>query len=190
MASEYSISKFLLIGLALVVLIILVIQYRSVVPSSYPVFSEKVKYETFVSPAYVDGSSAPTEEETHGEVMPSESVNGQYKSVNFPTSSQDSNSNAYCAPKDKLTSEDLLPKDAANSKWAQVVPAGQGNIEGQNYLTAGYLSGVNTINQSKKNSNLQIRSDPPIEKLAIGPWNMSTIESNSPNHRPFEIGQC
>eukprot|EP00955_Chlamydomonas_euryale_P086436 364213-Chlamydomonas_euryale.AAC.12 len=56
-----------------------------------------------------------------------------------------------CPPKDKLTAQDLLPKDAANSKWAQVVPAGQGDVDNQNYLTAGYLVGLT-------NSNLQLES--------------------------------
>jgi hypothetical protein len=71
-----------------------------------------------------------------------------------------------------------------------VAPAGQGDVTDQNFLTAGYLVGVNTIGQSKKNGNLQIRSDPPIEKIPVGPWQMSTIESSTQNHRTFEIGDC
>ena len=50
------------------------------------------------------------------------------------------NGNQYpkdCFPKDQLTPAELLPGDA-NSKWAQVNPAGQGELGDQNFLQAGY----------------------------------------------------
>jgi hypothetical protein len=65
-----------------------------------------------------------------------------------------------CFPKDRLSAEDLLPKDAANAKWAQVNPAGQGDVRDQNFLTAGALIGIDTIGSSLRNSSLDLRGDP------------------------------
>lgn len=92
-----------------------------------------------------------------------------------------------CFPRDRLTADDLLPKDAANSKWAQMNPAGQGDISDQNFLTAGYHIGVNTVGQSLRNANYQLRSEPPNPQAPVSPWNISTITPDT-NRRPLEIG--
>ena len=92
-----------------------------------------------------------------------------------------------CFPRDRLTADDLLPKDASNSLWAQVNPAGQGDVKDQNFLNAGHLVGVNTIGQSLRNANLQLRSEPANPQMAVSPWNISTIEPDL-NRRPLEIG--
>jgi hypothetical protein len=89
--------------------------------------------------------------------------------------------------RDRLTSSDLLPKDAGNSKWAEINPAGTGDIRDQNFLTAGYHIGINTIGQTLRNANLQLRSDPIIQKSEIGPWNQSTIEPDL-MRVPLEVG--
>ena len=81
-----------------------------------------------------------------------------------------------CLIKEKLTSQDLLPKDAANLKWANINPSSQANIEDQNFLTAGYHIGVNTVGQSLRNANLQLRSEIPNPQVAVSPWLISTIE--------------
>lgn len=94
---------------------------------------------------------------------------------------------AICFPRDRLTGEDLLPKDAANSKWAQMNPAGQGDVRDQNFLTAGYHIGINTVGQTRRNANYQLRSDPPNPQVPVSPWNISTIEPDL-NRRPLEIG--
>lgn len=93
---------------------------------------------------------------------------------------------ADCYPRDNLTAQDLLPQDA-NSKWAQVNPAGQGDIAGQNFLTAGYHGGINTVGSTLRNANLQLRSDPLNPQLNVSPWNQTTIEPDL-NHRALEIG--
>lgn len=96
---------------------------------------------------------------------------------------------AGCFPRDRLTADDLLPKDAANSTWAQMNPSGQGDVRDQNFLTAGYHIGVNTIGQSLRNANYQLRSEPPNPQAPVSPWNISTIEpSDVGNRRPLEIG--
>ena len=91
-----------------------------------------------------------------------------------------------CFPKDQLTPAELLPADA-NSKWAQVNPAGQGEVGTQNFLDAGYHVGVNTVGQSLRNANRQIRSEPANPQVKVSPWNQTTIEPDV-NRRPLEIG--
>ena len=104
---------------------------------------------------------------------------------------QDNSGNQYpndCFPKDQLTAAELLPSDA-NSKWAQVNPAGQGELGDQNFLNAGYHVGVNTVGQTLRNANLQIRSEPPNPQAKVSPWLQSTIEPDT-NRKPMEIGGC
>ena len=92
-----------------------------------------------------------------------------------------------CYPRDRLTANDLLPKDAADSKWARINPSGTGDIHDQNYLTAGYHVGINTVGQSLRNANLQLRSEIPNPQNAVGPWMISTIEPDL-RQNTLEIG--
>lgn len=94
-----------------------------------------------------------------------------------------------CLKKEKLTSQDLLPKDAQNLKWANINPSSQANIEDQNFLTAGYHIGVNTIGQSLRNANLQLRSEIPNPQVAVSPWLISTIEPDI-RSTTLEIGSA
>ena len=126
-----------------------------------------------------------------GPVAPSDTTNEVYNPVGFgavgkPEAGQSPTPSCY--PRDRLTTDDLLPKDSANSRWAQMNPAGQGDIGNQNYLTAGYHMGINTQGQTLKNANLQLRSEPPNPQLPVSPWNMSTIEYDARGGRSFEIG--
>lgn len=93
-----------------------------------------------------------------------------------------------CYPKDQLTPSELLPGDP-NTKWAQVNPSGQGDLKDQNFLNAGHHLGVNTVGQSLRNSNLQLRSEPPNPQVKVSPWMQTTIEPDT-NRRPMEIGGC
>ena len=89
-------------------------------------------------------------------------------------------------PKDKLTASELLPSDP-NSKWAQVNPAGQGELGDQNFLEAGFHMGTNTVGQTMRNPNLQLRSEPPCPQVKVSPWMQTTIEPDI-NRKPLEIG--
>ena len=80
-----------------------------------------------------------------------------------------------CYPREQLAASDLLPADV-NSQWAQVNPVGAGEIQGKNFLSAGALIGVNTIGQSLRNPNYQLRSEPPNPQMKVSPWMQSTIE--------------
>lgn len=91
-----------------------------------------------------------------------------------------------CFPKDQLTPAELLPQDT-NSSWAQVNPIGQGDLIDKNFLEAGYHIGINTVGQSNRNANLQLRSEPPNPQMAVSPWLQSTIEPDL-SRKPLEIG--
>jgi hypothetical protein len=54
-------------------------------------------------------------------------------------------------------------------------------------LQAGSLIGLDTIGQTLKNPNLQLRSDPIIVKQNVGPWNNSTYEADL-GRVPLELG--
>lgn len=93
---------------------------------------------------------------------------------------------AGCYPRDQLTPSELLPKDM-QSIWAQQNPMGPGSLKGKNFLSAGALIGVNTVGQSMRNANLQVRSEPPNPQMAVSIFNQSTISPDI-SHRPLEIG--
>ena len=82
---------------------------------------------------------------------------------------------------------DLLPKDT-NSQWAQLNPAGKGDLANVNLLKAGYHIGIDTVGQTLRNANLQIRSEPPNPQINVGPWQNSTIDPDF-LRAPFELGQ-
>jgi hypothetical protein len=81
---------------------------------------------------------------------------------------------------------DLLPKDD-NNQWSQLNPTGKGELANINLLKAGYHIGIDTIGQSLRNANLQIRSEPPNPQVYVGPWNQSTITPDF-FRPPLEIG--
>lgn len=126
---------------------------------------------------------------THaGVAMPTDPSASNLRGVDYPStvSGDAATVPTDCFPKDRLTAQDLLPKDAANEKWARVNPSGQGDVDDKNYLNAGHHYGVDTIAGSLRNANLQLRSEPPNPRSRVSVWNQSTIEPDL-NRRPFEI---
>jgi len=96
---------------------------------------------------------------------------------------------ASCYPKEQLTTEELLPQDNAASQWAQVYPTGVGTLKDKNFLQAGHHIGINTVGQTLRNANLQLRSEPPNPQVQVSPWLQSTIQPDL-NRRVFEVGSC
>jgi len=88
--------------------------------------------------------------------------------------------------KEVANPSELLPKDE-NSQWSSLNPVSQSNPQMPDMLQAGYHIGLDTIGQTMKNANLQLRSDPVIQKADIGPWNQSTIEPDL-MRVPLEVG--
>ena len=93
-----------------------------------------------------------------------------------------------CFPKDQLNPDELLPGNAA-TKFAQENPSGGGQLKDKNFLEAGFHVGVNTVGQSLRNANRQLRSEPPNPQVKVSPWLTTTIEPDA-NRRPLEIGGC
>jgi hypothetical protein len=91
-----------------------------------------------------------------------------------------------CSTSNIQNPAELLPNDS-NSQWAQLNPSGKGELANVNLLKAGYHIGIDTIGQTLRNANLQIRSEPPNPQMNVGPWNQTTIEPDF-MRPPLEIG--
>lgn len=92
-----------------------------------------------------------------------------------------------CNKPSPMNPAELLPKDV-NKEWSQLNPSGKGQLENINLLKAGWLIGIDTIGQTLRNANLQIRSEPPNPQIYVGPWNLSTIQPDF-MRPPLELGQ-
>ena len=95
-----------------------------------------------------------------------------------------------CYPQPQLKAEDLLPKEdsAAIKEFNLAKPVGDGILSGINMLDAGFHVGVNTVGQSLRNANQQLRSEPPNPQVNVSPWLMSTIGPDL-MRRPLEGGE-
>ena len=95
-----------------------------------------------------------------------------------------------CYPQPALKAEDLLPKEdsAAIQEFNIAKPAGDGILSGVNMLDAGFHVGVNTVGQSLRNANRQLRSEPPNPQVNVSPWMMSSIGPDL-LRRPLEDGE-
>lgn len=82
-----------------------------------------------------------------------------------------------CYPQNTLGPADLLP--SGESKQIQdfnnTYPVGEGILKGVNFLDAGFHVGVNTIGQSLRNANLNLRAEPANPQVKVSPWMNSTI---------------
>ena len=106
--------------------------------------------------------------------LPNTVPSSNVPSMNSPPVVSQAPKNGY-ALQPVANPSDLLPKDQ-NSQWASLNPVGGNAINMPDLLQAGYHVGLDTIGQTLKNANYQLRSDPIIEKKDIGPWMNSTIE--------------
>ncbi len=132
-----------------------------------------------LNPAYINGNNAGVQP-----AMP-QGQNEVYSSANGIQTSMPG-APSTCNTANIQNPSELLPKDK-NSQWAQLNPSGKGELANVNLLRAGYHIGIDTIGQSLRNANLQIRSEPPNPQLSVGPWNQSTIEPDF-MRPPLEIG--
>jgi hypothetical protein len=132
-----------------------------------------------VNPAYANNNGASVQPAMpHGQNEVYSSANGIQTSMPGAPST--------CNTANIQNPSELLPKDQ-NSQWAQLNPSGKGELANVNLLRAGYHIGIDTIGQSLRNANLQIRSEPPNPQLYVGPWNQTTIEPDF-MRPPLEIG--
>lgn len=80
---------------------------------------------------------------------------------------------------DTVQPADLLPPDS-NAQWN--MDNNLTSLSGMkmpSVTSATFLSGIDTIGQSMKNPNLQLRSDPVIPRVNTGPWNQPTIDDDA-----------
>ena len=158
--------------------------------------NENDNIETFYAeaenPTEMEQANTGNTDESDSDPQPSEGDNNStFKTVAQENNNDNNNQNPNrlpneCYPRDVLTPGDLLPQDA-NSTWAQTVPNGQGNLGDQNFLNAGHHVGINTVGQSLRNANMQLRSEPANPQLKVSPWLQTTIEPDI-NRRAMEIG--
>lgn len=83
---------------------------------------------------------------------------------------------------------DLLPAPNSGENGWDVLE-GVGTTDGANpdLLEAGHHTGIDTVGQSLRNANLQLRSDPTIPLQDTGPWNQTTIDATNVQV-PFNLG--
>ena len=94
-----------------------------------------------------------------------------------------------CYPQQTLKPEDLLPADQAkaSAEFASSAVTAEG-LMNVNMLKAGEHIGVNTVGQSLRNANRQLRSEPPNPQVNVSPW-MNTNIGPDLMRRPLEDGE-
>ena len=95
-------------------------------------------------------------------------------------------SSLSCETKDQIKPEELLPLDNDND-WSKANPVQSGILKDKNFLDAGHNIGIDTVGQSLRNANLQLRSEPPNPQTIVSPFLQSTIEPDI-MRLPLEIG--
>jgi hypothetical protein len=154
-----------------------------------PTLSEAANYKMNEASMNVDGNTQEEKDRENENVATAttETTEGYANLSDFEGPSQFGNAEppAGCYPRDQLTPSELLPKDP-NSIWAQQNPMGTGSLKGKNFLSAGALIGVNTVGQSLRNANYQLRSEPPNPQVPVSVFNQTTIEPDV-NRRTLEI---
>jgi hypothetical protein len=164
------------------VIILIVVLYA--LSTFYKYFSSKGSYSSsegaeLMKPENKNNDpNAPLAVSSPAGIQPADEKPNEYSLVN--------ETQTMAAPQTSSSSSDLLPIDG-NNQWAQLSPAGAGELQGINLLKSGYHIGIDTIGQTLRNANLQIRSEPPNPQINVGPWNQSTI---SPDlmRTPLELG--
>ena len=83
-----------------------------------------------------------------------------------------------CKRQDPLSPKDLLPANAESQKFNSQNPDGEGILKGVNYLESTFHAGVNTVGQSLRNANLNLRAEPANPRVMVSPWMNSTIDAD------------
>ena len=165
----YGLSKFftrekIILFIALIILFWAIITYSD---SKYMVFDSMDTGSSSQNSPNINNQEPPQQSEQNNVVQPVMSNQYSLQPVANPS--------------------DLLPQDQ-NSQWSALNPVSmnQGNINMPDLLQAGYHIGLDTIGQTLRNANQQLRSDPIIPIQVVGPWNQSTIEPDY-GRTPLEI---
>ena len=89
--------------------------------------------------------------------------------------------------KDTVNPSELLPKDS-NANWGTLNPnLGANDVMIPDLLQAGHNYGIDTIGNTMKNANLQLRSEPVIPVKEVSIWNQSSYGPDL-MRVPLELG--
>ena len=87
--------------------------------------------------------------------------------------------------KEIVNPADLLPSDK-NNEWSNMNPP-RDDLKNMNFLAPEQHIGINTVGNSLRNANLQLRSEPANPQVPVGPFLNTTIEPDT-TRRQLEIG--
>jgi len=109
--------------------------------------------------------------------------NGNYKATGAPNhrfasaSGMETNKHGLpssCNKQGNVDPSQLLPS-GGNNAFSSMNPSCGGDIKDISLLKAGHHIGINTVGNSLRNPNLQIRSEPANPMVKVSPWMQSTI---------------
>jgi len=149
-------------------------------PHKEPIHEEEHSNDHEEQKHNVEGMENENEEEEHYSGMGS--IPAQVGSDVSPSGSYQDGS---CYPQATLKPSELMPQGA--TEFSELYPTGQGNLQDKNFIQAGFHSGIDTVGQTLRNPNLQLRSEPPNPQVVVSPWGQPTINPDM-NRRAFEIG--
>lgn len=164
-------------------------------PVEVPVVPEPVAETTEDAQPSMAPTPPPTEQ------LPLESMQESYSG---PVASEANNNETFlpvegikseptsCYPQNTLTPKDLLPqgKEEEIEQWDENNPAQEGILKGVNFLDAGFHIGVNTVGQSLRNANLNLRAEPPNPRVQVSPWLNTTIDQDLTRKPLGDEGAC
>lgn len=138
-------------------------------------------------PTMSASTPAPVAKMVQSQVAASEKLGTNETQAAVP---EQSRTPSTCYPQPALKATDLLPKEDSQAiqEFNIAQPAGEGILQGVNMLDAGFHVGVNTVGQSLRNANRQLRSEPPNPQVNVSPWLMSSIGPDL-LRRPLEDGE-
>ena len=109
--------------------------------------------------------------------------NGNYKATGAPNhrfasaAGMETNNHGLpssCNKQGNVDPSQLLPS-GGNNAFSSMNPSCGGDIKDISLLKAGHHIGINTVGNSLRNPNLQIRSEPANPMVKVSPWMQSTI---------------
>lgn len=138
---------------------------------------------------HAPGVSEETEEhESELETFGNENINKQESSevlgysnissdilASVPVSENSPNVQYKTCDLNKVSPEQLLPSNN-DTEFSKLNPSVGNNLNNKNFLEAGAHIGLDTVGQSLRNANYQLRADPPNPKQNVSPWMNSTIQ--------------
>ena len=132
--------------------------------------------------------NVPSELTAPTQVLASEPMGNE---VNMPVQGLES-VDAPCYPQNTLSPADLLPSGESGEIEQlnqQMNQSGDGCLANINFLESGHNIGVNTVGQSLRNANLNLRAEPPNPRTMVSPWMNSTIDVDL-QRRPLGDTYC